>query len=156
MTWPDQDWEPIELGVTVSSRRGVRVLAASGELDLSTRKEWAHALTATLADLPPASALVVDLASVRFCDVGCAGLLADVACHRDTRGRIAVVAPQRIVARILDIVAPPPLLPRYPSVTEAAAMLKATPWRGQHEVRHHRPAGRDTRVRRDHRGRATG
>lgn len=155
MTWPVQDCGPSELGVAVSSRRGVRVLAVSGELDLSTRQEWARTLATTLADMSPTCRLVVDLESLRFCDAGCAGLLVDAACHGDTRGRIAVVAPQCIVARILDIVAPSPLLPRYPSVTEAAAMLNATPRRGQGEAQQSRPATRDTRVRHDHRAQAT-
>jgi len=84
---------------------GVAVVSPSGELDAVTSPALAETLDALLlAPEDPVRGIVVDLASVTFCDSRCIGVL--VAAYRQARDRgigLAVAAPQRTVLRLLVI-----------------------------------------------------
>jgi hypothetical protein len=96
---------------------GIRVLELVGECDLANADALAHSLGDALTTHP--DTLVVDLTNLTYCDAGSAGQLIDVA------GLVPVVlaGTTRGPARVLDLLAPRALLPRYPTVAAALAAL---------------------------------
>jgi anti-sigma B factor antagonist len=82
-------------------RPGLRVLRASGALDISTAPLLARSLTEHAADR--AATLVLDLAGVRL--LAAAGLALLVTSQRDLRGRLRVtgVRDNPAVERVLEI-----------------------------------------------------
>jgi phosphoserine phosphatase RsbU/P len=103
----------------------VRVLQLTGECDLASRPALAAGLAAATSGGP--AALVVDFTNVTYCDASSAGLLIALA------GRVPVVlaGATGAPARVLDLLAPRAVLPRFHSVAAAVGALtprrQATP-----------------------------
>jgi anti-sigma B factor antagonist len=101
--------------------RGVRVVAVSGEIDLSRKSAVASALE---SDGVP---LLVDLSAVTFMDSS--GLAALVAARDDGNGaapRLALVCPPgSCVRRLLDLTGVEGLFAVYPSRQDALEALTA-------------------------------
>ena len=79
------------------------VLRPSGELDLATAEPFRRELQTVLADEPPE--LVIDLADVTFLDSsGIAVLASALKAQRAREAGLAVINPQPIVQRALELV----------------------------------------------------
>jgi anti-sigma B factor antagonist len=95
---------PPPLTIDDVSNGGVRILALSGELDLSTAGSLCVVLH--LARREPRPRVLVDLSGLEFCDSS--GLRALIGAAQEivaSGGRLAVVVPdgQSAVARLLDV-----------------------------------------------------
>ncbi len=93
---------PAPLEVLTEDHRGIPVVRARGELDLSTFEQVEAALATAEATSPPT--LVLDLGGVSFMDsTGVRTLLqADSRARRDGR-RLLIVAPPEPAARVLRV-----------------------------------------------------
>jgi anti-sigma B factor antagonist len=121
-----------EPGLTVRITRGVSVVTAPEEIDITNAGQLRTALLHAAAR--PGAALVVDMTRTRFCD--CAGLHALVGAHKRARAegrqvRLAVTGTQ--VRRILALTALDRLIPVYPSLDQALAHPPAAPSRAARE-----------------------
>lgn len=91
----------------------IQILELAGECDLASVEVLREALDANSGDL------VVDLTAVTFFDAGSAGLLL-AAAHRS---RVVVAGSIGITARLLDLLVPRAVLPRYTTVAAALEAL---------------------------------
>jgi len=110
------------LTTRVSERPRCTVVAVDGELDMSTAGELTQVLTAAI-DAGETN-VVLDLASLDFCDS--AGLAVMVGAHNrlDALGRrIVVAAPTEAVARVLDLSGVSQVIPMMTDLDEACAMV---------------------------------
>jgi anti-anti-sigma factor len=104
-----------ELELTVDPRpeAGTTVVRVDGDLDLSTSPDLEDALAA--AD--PAHRIVVDLSGCTFIDSSAVRVL--VATSREDDGRVALVARDPGIRRVLEIAAVDTMLPVHETVEAA-------------------------------------
>lgn len=96
------------------------VVRVTGEVDLATVPQLERAL----AERPDGAGLVIDLSECTFVDSTCVRLLVDVA--RETEeagGKVAIVATDAGILRVLEITALDTLVPVQPSLENALALV---------------------------------
>jgi sigma-B regulation protein RsbU (phosphoserine phosphatase) len=108
---------PDAVGLRGYTMGTIRVLELTGECDLASRPALVAGLAAATSAGP--AALVVDFSKVTYCDASSAGLLIALA------GRVPVVlaGATGASARVLDLLAPRAVLPRFHSVAAAVGAL---------------------------------
>jgi anti-anti-sigma factor len=107
------------------SRAGIEVLRAPQELDLATADGLAAQGCAIAAH---AGLLLLDLTSLSFCDARGLSALVTIANQADRAGcRLALIAPQPPVAKILRICRLDQRLPVFATTGHALAGLAAVP-----------------------------
>ncbi|HEY7173508.1 MAG TPA: STAS domain-containing protein [Micromonosporaceae bacterium] len=89
------------LKIVQTDHAGSPVLAVDGDLDLVTAPLLADAAIA-LADSGQHD-IVIDATALQFCDSSGLTAFVRIANHLAPDGRLAVVAPQPIVLRVLDV-----------------------------------------------------
>lgn len=100
------------------SRSDIAVLAPVGELDFSTLGPLRGELTDALE---AGNRIIIDLTGLAFADSSVLGLLAGSAVRaRDAGGWVRLVAPQRSIARMLEVTALDSVLSSFESVDAAA------------------------------------
>jgi anti-anti-sigma factor len=110
---------------TAAGPGGITVLRAPGELDLATAGGLA-AQGCALAGR--AGLLLLDLTSLSFCDAGGLSALVRIANQADRAGcRVALIAPQPPVAKVLRICRLDQRLPVFATTGHAVAALTAAP-----------------------------
>lgn len=110
------------LTTRVSERPSCTVVAVAGELDMSTASDLSDVLTSAIEARDVG--LVLDLASLDFCDS--AGLAVFVGAHNrlDATGRRLVVAgPTEAVARVLELSGISQVIPTTADPDEGCAMV---------------------------------
>ena len=108
--------EPCLLLVSRHDTGGARVLGLSGECDLATRHQLENALAQALSARGP-DPLILDLAGLEFCDVGCTRMV----CEAGGQGRVALVGLSGIVGKVFGLLDPDHRVPRYDDVSDALA-----------------------------------
>ena len=100
--------------------KGVALVVLSGELDCSNEDAAREVLDGALRK--GATCLIIDLGGLSFMDSGGVGLMIR-AYHalRQGNGRLALVAPQPPILRLLQVACLQELLSVYPSVPQALA-----------------------------------
>jgi anti-anti-sigma factor len=112
------------LTTRVTERPTCTVVAVEGELDMSTAPDLNDVLNTAIAAREVS--LVLDLASLDFCDS--AGLAVFVGAHNrlDASGRrLVVAAPTEAVARVLDLSGVSQVIPTTANPDEACAMVSS-------------------------------
>jgi anti-anti-sigma factor len=96
------------------------VLALAGEADVTSSDMLYATLEAQVRDRP--RLLIIDMSALRFMDSSAlqAILRASVAL-RESGGRLALVSPRDVVARVLEMTEADRLVPVHASVAEAVA-----------------------------------
>jgi anti-sigma B factor antagonist len=115
-----------EAGFPVEMAGGVPVVAAPGEIDVTSADDLRTALVAAAAR--GHGTFVVDMSLTRFCDSS--GLHALVAAHRRAQaegGEMLLVVPGAAVLRILAITGVDQVIPNFASLGEALAQAPAAP-----------------------------
>ena len=110
------------LTTRVTERALCTVVVVEGELDMSTAGDLTQVLT--MAIDAGETNVVLDLASLSFCDS--AGLAVMVGAHNrlDALGRrLIVAAPSEAVARVLDLSGVSQVIPMMADPDEACAMI---------------------------------
>jgi stage II sporulation protein AA (anti-sigma F factor antagonist) len=110
------------LTTRVSERPSCTVVSVEGELDMSTASDLSNVLTSAIEAREVS--VVLDLASLDFCDS--AGLAVFVGAHNrlDAVGRrLVVAAPSEAVARVLDLSGVSQVIPTMADPDEACAMV---------------------------------
>ena len=109
---------------TVEAVRGVPVVAAPEEIDITNAEALRSALLAAAADGP--GTLVVDMTRTRFCDSS--GLHVLIAAHRraGAEGReVLLVIPSTTVLRVFALTGMDTVIPNFTSRAEALAQAPA-------------------------------
>ena len=107
------------------SGAGVGVLRAPEELDLATADRLAGRGCAIAVH---AELLLLDLASLSFCDARGLSALVRIANQADRAGcRVALIAPQPPVVKVLRICRQDQRLPVFATIGDALAALTAVP-----------------------------
>ncbi|HEY4462120.1 MAG TPA: STAS domain-containing protein [Streptosporangiaceae bacterium] len=95
------------------------LVALAGEADANTREQLRQVL---LGQAGEGKRLVVDVSGVSFMDSSCAQVLLGTSQLLDQQGlALGLVAPQRVVARMLHLAGVDQMIPVYGSVAEALA-----------------------------------
>jgi anti-sigma B factor antagonist len=98
------------------------VVALAGESDVYSYDQLRGALQAEAGKGTPL--LVVDLSGLEFMDSTSVQVLLDIRVMMNNHGgKLALVAPQNTVARVLNLVGADQLIPVYGTVEEAAGSL---------------------------------
>jgi anti-sigma B factor antagonist len=98
------------------------VVALAGESDVYSYDQLRGALQAEAGKGTPL--LVVDLSGLEFMDSTSVQVLLDIRVMMNNHGgKLALVAPQNTVARVLNLVGADQLIPVYGTVEEAAGTL---------------------------------
>ncbi|OQO89379.1 anti-anti-sigma factor [Saccharomonospora piscinae] len=114
------------LGLTIERHGAGAVVTVSGEIDLSTRREFEVHLDKALDAVSPPETLVVDLSEVTF--LGSAGLALLLNTQKTAARRgtpLRVVATQRAVRRPVEAVGLSDALPLHGTVESALAGVPA-------------------------------
>jgi anti-anti-sigma factor len=117
-----------ETGFPVEMAGGVPVVAAPGEIDVTSADDLRTALVAAAAR--GHGTFVVDMSLTRFCDSS--GLHALVAAHRRAQaegGEMLLVVPDAAVLRVLAITGVDQVIPNFVSLDEALVQAPAAPAR---------------------------
>lgn len=115
-----------EAGFPVEMAGGVPVVAAPGEIDITSADDLRTALVNAAAR--GHGTFVVDMSLTRFCDSS--GLHALVAAHRRAQaegGEVLLVVPDAAVLRVLAITGVDQVIPNFTSLDEALAEAPAAP-----------------------------
>jgi anti-anti-sigma factor len=115
-----------ETGFPVEMAGGVPVVAAPGEIDVTSADDLRTALVAAAAR--GHGTFVVDMSLTRFCDSS--GLHALVAAHRRAQaegGEMLLVVPDAAVLRVLAITGVDQVIPNFVSLDEALVQAPAAP-----------------------------
>lgn len=115
-----------EVGFPVEMAGGVPVVAAPGEIDITSADDLRTALVAAAAR--GHGTFVVDMSLTRFCDSS--GLHALVAAHRRAQaegGEVLLVVSDAAVLRVLAITGVDQVIPNFTSLDEALAEAPAAP-----------------------------
>ena len=109
------------LGVVMEAIGGsVRVVAASGELDIATVAGFRDALRQVTEERP--SGLVVDLSQVTFVDSVTVGAILQTKRRLDEGGRLAIVVPAKTYAGLIfDVVGADAIVDVFETRAEALA-----------------------------------
>ena len=113
------------VGMTVSTRNdlGCAIVAASGDVDISTSPALREALAHVLAE--GNRAIVVDLGAVPFIDsTGLGVLVGAFTAIRTAGGRMAVVNDHSAVLKVLTITALHDVLGVHPTLERAVAAVR--------------------------------
>src|SRR5689334_2532919 len=116
----------LKAGFPVEMAGGVPVVAAPGEIDLTSADDLRTALVEAAAR--GHGTFVVDMSLTRFCDSS--GLHALVAAHRRARaegGEVLLVVPDAAVLRVLAITGMDQVIPNFASLDEALVQAPADP-----------------------------
>jgi anti-sigma B factor antagonist len=115
-----------EAGFPVEMAGDVPVVAAPGEIDVTSAADLRTALVAAAAR--GHGTFVVDMSLTRFCDSS--GLHALVAAQRRAQaegGEVLLVVPDTAVLRVLAITGVDQVIPSFASLDEALAQVPAAP-----------------------------
>ncbi len=113
------------VGMTVSTRKdpGCAIVAASGDVDISTSPDLREALARVVAE--GNRAVVVDLSAVKFIDsTGLGVLVGAFTAVRNAGGRLAVVNDHSAVIKVLTITALHEVLGVQPTLEGAIAAVR--------------------------------
>jgi anti-sigma B factor antagonist len=104
------------LTMSISATESYVLVRVAGEADTTVSVQMHELLAAVLAGMRH---LVVDMSGLRFVDVACVRVLVR-ACRaaEDAGGTLVLVAPQPIVARMLELCRADQLIAVYRNVTE--------------------------------------
>jgi anti-anti-sigma factor len=95
------------------------LVALAGEADTNTREQLRQVL---LSQANEGKRLVIDVSQVSFMDSSCTQVLLGASQLLDRQGvGLGLVAPQRVVARMLHLAGVDQMIPVYGSVAEALA-----------------------------------
>ena len=109
-----------QLKVSVSAEGAYSLVTLAGESDMNTRGTLRDALTQAAAQ--PARHLIVDLSKLEFIDSAAMHELMEVrASFGGAGGQLALVAPQPVVARVLNLTRADQVVPVYPDLRSAVA-----------------------------------
>ncbi len=109
------------LTVSMSATESYVLVGMAGEADMTVSGQVRELLAAVLAGMRQ---LVVDVSGLHFIDTACVRVLVG-ACRaaEDAGGTLALVAPQPVVARVLELCQTDQLIAVYGSVAEATPRL---------------------------------
>ena len=109
-----------QLKVSVRAEGSCTLVTLTGESDANTRQLLRDLLE---SEAPPdAHRLIIDLSGLRFIDsAGVHALIEVRAVLRDRGGELALVAPQPVVARVLNLIGADQLIPVYADLAAALA-----------------------------------
>jgi anti-sigma B factor antagonist len=125
MDFPRGTGEDLAVALTVSTRNdpGCAIVAASGDVDISTSPDLREALANVLA--AGNRSLVVDLSAVRFIDsTGLGVLVGAYTAVRNAGGRLALVNDHAAVLKVLSITALDEVLSVRPTLDKAVAAVR--------------------------------
>jgi anti-anti-sigma factor len=109
-----------QLKVSVSAEGAYSLVTLAGESDMNTRETLRDALAQAAAQ--PARHLIVDLSELEFIDSAAMHELMEVrASFGGAGGQLALVAPQPLVARVLNLTGADQVVPVYPDLRSAVA-----------------------------------
>jgi anti-sigma B factor antagonist len=107
-----------ELRITVTAGTAHTLVALAGECDLNTGRELRDILTSELSR--GAQRLIVDLSALTFMDsTGMQVLLSTRSVLAVRGGTLVLVAPQPVVARILELTGADQVIPVFDSLEDA-------------------------------------
>jgi anti-sigma B factor antagonist len=119
-----------DVGFPVEVVRGVPVVAAPEEIDITNAEGLRAALSRAAGD--GSGSLVVDLTRTRFCDSAAIHALVDA--HKRARaegGQVLLAISGVAVPRIFEITGVDRVIPRFPGVAEALEYIAAAESPGQ-------------------------
>jgi anti-sigma B factor antagonist len=103
----------------MSAREGYTVVRLDGESDVTVRRRLRTALTAQVAAAPH---LVVDLSGLSYIDCSCLQVLWQVSrMAEEAGGTLGLAAPQRMVARVMELCGAGQALRVHDSVADAVS-----------------------------------
>ena len=106
--------------MSVSAEGGYSLVTLAGESDMNTRGALRDALAQAAAQ--PARHLIVDLSELEFIDSAAMHELMEArAGFKSAGGQLVLVAPQRLVARVLNLTGADQVVPVYPDLGSAVA-----------------------------------
>ena len=108
------------LTVSMSATESCVLVKMAGEADTTVSGPLRELLAAVLAGMHQ---LVVDVSGLRFIDAACVRVLVGASGAKDAGGTLALVAPQPVVARMLELCRTDQLIAVYGSVAEATSGL---------------------------------
>jgi anti-sigma B factor antagonist len=109
-----------QLKVSVSAEAAYSLVTLAGESDMNTRETLRDALAQAAAQ--PARHLIVDLSELEFIDSAAMHELMEArASFGGAGGQLALVAPQPLVARVLNLTGADQVVPVYPDLRSAVA-----------------------------------
>jgi anti-sigma B factor antagonist len=109
-----------ELRISVTAGTAHTLVALAGECDLSTGRRLRDVLTSEVSR--GAQRLIVDLSSLTFMDSTALQVLVGIRALLAVRGgTLMLVAPQPVVARILELTGTDQLIPVYDRLEDAQA-----------------------------------
>jgi anti-sigma B factor antagonist len=109
-----------QLKASVSAADAYSLVTLAGESDMKTRETLRKALTQ--AAVQPARHLIVDLSELEFIDSAAMHELMEVrASFGGAGGQLSLVAPQPLVARVLNLTGADQIVPVYPDLGSAVA-----------------------------------
>ncbi len=109
-----------QLKVSVSAEGAYSLVTLAGESDMNTRGTLRDALTQAAAQ--PARHLIVDLSELEFIDSAAMHELMELrASFGGAGGQLALVAPEPLVARVLNLTGADQVVPVYPDLRSAVA-----------------------------------
>jgi anti-sigma B factor antagonist len=117
--------EDMAVAMTVSTRNhlGCAIVAASGDVDISTSPDLREALAHVVAE--GNRAVIVDLSAVRFIDsTGLGVLVGAFTAVRNAGGRLAVVNDHSAVLKVFTITALHDVLGVHPTLDLAVASVR--------------------------------
>lgn len=115
-----------QLRSSVTTEDSYTLVALAGEFDLNTSQTLRDVLEPHTSG--PSRRLIVDLSGVAFIDSTAVHALLDIrAALAAVGGRLILVAPQAVVARVLNIVGADQLIPVCANLAEALAVAGTDP-----------------------------
>lgn len=109
----------VSVSAEATGARAYVLVALAGEADTNTREQLRQVL---LGQAGAGKRLVIDVSGVSFMDSSCTQVLLGASQLLDQQGLgLGLVAPQRVVARMLHLAGVDQMIPVYASVAEALA-----------------------------------